>query len=191
MHLDLVTAPAVEPVSLADAKAHLRVDGTDENSLITALIVAARQFVENHCEIALVTQTLRMTLPAFADAIQLERPPVVGITQIEYVNTAGTVVTVLNADNNLWRLSAGPMRPIVTPYFNASWPDTAAVPDAVKITYTAGYGAAATDVPQAIRQAMLLLIGHWYKTREAAGPALADAPFAVTALLAPYKVPVV
>lgn len=191
MHLDLVTAPSVEPVSLADAKAHLRVDGTDENSLITALITAARQFVENHCEIALVTQTLRMTLPAFADAIQLERPPVTGITQIEYVSTAGTVVTVLNAGNNLWRLSAGPMRPIVTPYFNTSWPDTAAVPDAVKITYTAGYGAAATDVPQAIRQAMLLLIGHWYKTREAAGQALADAPFAVTALLAPYKVPVV
>lgn len=191
MHLDLVSAPAAEPVSLADAKAHLRVDGTDENNLITSLIVAARQFVENHCEIALITQTLRLTLPAFAAAIRLPRPPVSGITQIEYVNTAGTVVTVMNNGNSLWRLSAGPMQPIVTPYFNTSWPDTAAVPDAVKITYTAGFGAAATDVPQAIRQAMLLLIGHWYKTREAAGPVLADAPFAVTALLAPYKVPVV
>ncbi len=191
MHLDVVTAPAAEPVLIATAKAHLRVDGSDENDLITALIVAARQYVETHCGIALITQTLKLSLDGFADKIRLPRSPVTGITQIAYVNTSGTTVTVVSASNTLWRLGAGPMQSVVTPYFDTAWPDTADVPGAVQITYTAGYGAAGTSVPGAITQAMLLLIGHWYKNREAVGEQQFQLPLAVDALLAPYVVPVV
>lgn len=191
MHLDVVTAPAAEPVLLAAAKAHLRVDGSDENDLITALIVAARQYVEERCGIALITQTLKFSLDSFADKIRLPRPPVTAITKIEYVNTAGTVVTVLLAGNNLWRLGAGPMQSLLTPFFDTTWPDTACVPAAVQITYTAGYGDSGTAVPGAITQAMLLMIGHWYKNREAVSEEQFSVPMAVDALLAPYVVPVV
>lgn len=191
MHLDVVTAPAAEPVLLAAAKTHLRVDGSDENDLIAALIVAARQYVEDRCGIALITQTLKLSLDSFAEKIRLPRPPVASITQIEYVNTAGTVVTVLLAGNNLWRLGAGAMQSVVVPFFETTWPDTAAVPGAVQITYTAGYGAAGTAVPGAITQAMLLMIGHWYKNREAVSEEQFTVPMAVDALLAPYVVPVV
>jgi uncharacterized phiE125 gp8 family phage protein len=117
-------------------------------------------------------------------------PPVKSITQIAYVDETGTTITVLLARNTLWRLGAGSMQSVVTPYFDTSWPATAPVPGAVQITYVAGYANAAA-VPQAIKQAMLLLIGHWYKHREAAGEAMQEPPFAVGALLSPYVVPFV
>jgi len=191
MHLDVVTPPAAEPVLLATAKAHLRVDGTDENDLITALIVAARQYVENYCGVALITQTLKLSLDSFADKIRLPRSPVTSITQIAYVDTTGATITVLLAANTLWRLGADSMQSVLTPYFGTAWPTTAAVPAAVQITYTAGYGAAGTAVPGAITQAMLLMIGHWYKNREAVSEEQFKVPMAVDALLAPYVVPVI
>lgn len=213
MHLDVVTAPAAEPVLLATAKAHLRVDGTDENDLITALIVAARQYVENRCDLALINQTLQLTLDSFVnsprriplslqeqisaptllspDKIRLPRSPVTAITSISYVDGSGNTVTVAANANTLWRLAKSSMQSVITPYFGTCWPVTAVVPGAVQITYTAGYGAAGTAVPGAITQAMLLMIGHWYKNREAVSEEQFSVPMAVDALLAPYVVPVV
>lgn len=190
MHLEVITPPAEEPVALEAVKLHLRVDGDDEDDLISALITSSREHVEKYCGIALITQTVQLTIDAFIPVIRLPRSPVADVTRISYVNGVGEDVTVEAEDNTLWRFSQASMQAVISPFFGSSWPCTANVPGAVQIQYTAGYGAA-TSVPQAIKQALLLLVGHWYKTREAAGEQLSEPPFAVSALLAPYVVPVV
>ena len=96
MSLFLVTAPTKEPVSLADAKTHLRVDVDDENDLIASLIVAAREYVETFTHRALVTQTWDLKLDQFpcrGEAIWLPKPPASSVTSITYTATDGTSTT--------------------------------------------------------------------------------------------------
>jgi uncharacterized phiE125 gp8 family phage protein len=181
--------PAEEPVSLVEAKTHLRVDHVDEDALIGSLIVAARQHVEERSGRALTTQTWVYRADAFpwaADAIRLPRPPLRSVTSIEYVGGDGATVT-WGAANYRVDHASEPAR--ISPAHGASWPTPQEVTNAVTITYTAGYGTA-VDVPEAIRQAMLLLIGHWYANREAVviGTITKAMEFAVDALLAPYRI---
>lgn len=94
MALFLVMAPSIEPVSLAEAKAHLRVEVNDENSLIQTLITAARQYVETATRRALLQQTWDDKLDAFpCGAIVLPLSPVTSVTSITYLDTAGVSQT--------------------------------------------------------------------------------------------------
>lgn len=184
----LYSAPATEPVSLVEAKLHLRVDATDEDTLITALITAARQLVEEETWRALVTQTWDYVADDWpmGDILALPRPPLQSVTSITYVDEDGVTQTIAAADY------------IVDTYQNrvvlaegAEWPSDDLYPtSAVRVRYVAGYGAASA-VPGPIKSAMLLLIGHLYENREAvasgAGVASAELPLGVRALLAPYR----
>ena len=90
MSLTLIAAPILEPMTLAEAKLHLRVDGTDEDDLITALIVAARRRAEHLLTRALITQTWELTLDEFPAAdIQLPKPGVLSIVSVKYLDSAG------------------------------------------------------------------------------------------------------
>ena len=201
--LTLVTSPASEPVSLAEAKAHMRIDSAADDSLITALITAVRETAESHTRRALVTQTWRLTLDRFptsplpwwdgvrqgadtpgdGSVIELPRPPLVSVTSVTTYDDAdnGTVTPAasyyVDADNEPGRvvLRAG-----------QTWPVTLRVAGGVEVLFVAGYGAAVA-VPQAISQGMLMLIGGLYENREAeaAAPAL---PLGVAALWRPYRV---
>ena len=82
MALIRIAAPASEPLALADAKAHCRVDHTDDDALITALIVAAREQAEHETGRALVTQTWELVHDAFPEAFVLRKPPVASVTSI-------------------------------------------------------------------------------------------------------------
>lgn len=175
--------PAVEPVTLTEAKLHARVDASEDNALVTALIVAAREYVEDYTSKSLVTQTHELKLDAWPeDVIELPRGPVQAVSSITYLKSDGTTGTVTAAD---YVVTTG-HRGRVALADGASWPtDTLSPIGAVKVTYTAGYGAAAVDVPAKLKQAILLLVGHWYAFREAAisGANIAEVPFAVKALL--------
>lgn len=191
MTLKLITAPATEPVTASEAKSHLRVDTTADDTLIGTLITAARQHVENHLRRALITQTWELVMDAFpaGDVIRLPRPPLVSVTSIKYTDVAGSESTFSSA---AYVVDTDSTKGRVVLKSGESWPsDTLAAANGVRVRYVAGYGSAAA-VPNPIRQAILLLIGTLYENREsvlvAQGVTVAQLPFGVEALLMPYRI---
>lgn len=185
MSAKLITAPASEPITLAEAKAHLRVTDTDEDDLISAYIVSAREVCEQQLGRALVTQTWEKVLDAFpANEIVLPWPPLLAITSVKYIDTAGTEQTLGAATYALdtysepgWLLLAD----------GEEWPETRDVANAVKIRYTAGYGAAAA-VPQSIKAWIKLYVGALYENREASSEKPVNAHNFVPGLLDRYRI---
>ena len=158
----IITEPAVEPVTLAEAKAHLRVDTVDDNLFITSLIIDARQGAETKTRRVFVTQTWTEILDEFPATIILPYPPLQSVTHIKYIDANGTQQTMSSADYIVDTQSA-PAR--ITPAFGKSWPGIQSRINAVEIQFVAGYGLAAV-VPQKIKQWMLLTIGTRHEHRE-------------------------
>jgi len=192
----LITAPSVEPLTLAQARLHLRIDddNTADDTLLQALITAAREQAEHETGRRLVTQVRDMVLDAFppdGEAIKLhpDQVPAQAVVYIQYLDTAGQVQTVSSAD---YVLDAQNLPGYVFPADGVAWPaDVAESANAVKVRVRCGYGDAATDVPQAVRQWMLLQVGALYRNREAfqAGVSVAELPNRFTdRLLDPYRV---
>lgn len=187
MSLSLVTAPGAEPVTLQEAKDHLRVDGDIDDALISALITAAREHIDGRdgwLGRAICTQTWDCHFDAFpsGDSIALPIAPIQSVTSVKYIDTDGVQQT-FSSDN--YALGADlDWSPRVILGWGKSWPSIRAVPDAVTVRVVAGYA----SVPKPICQAILLLVGHLYENREASSPvAMHEVPFAVSALLAPYR----
>jgi len=166
MGLIQTAAPATEPVTLAEAKSHLRVDGTDDDTLITELIKGARQLVEGNTGRSLITQTWRLTLDRFPrndEAIRLERPPLVSVESVTYVDTNGATQTMATSD---YIVDTSHVQGEVALAYDKTWPDARAQQNAVLVNYTAGYGAASA-VPEALKAAIKLRLGDLYENREA------------------------
>lgn len=187
MGLKLIAAPVSEPVSLAEAKLHLRVesDFTDDDALISALVVSARQSAEHLTGRAIMPQTLELALDEFQDEISLPRPPIASITSVKYLDQDEALQT-LGADAYLLDDHSEPSR--IVPAYGTSWPATLDQSNAVLIRYVAGYADAAA-VPQEIKSWMLLRIGMLYESRESAvqGAPIAELPY-VDRLLDPYRI---
>lgn len=156
-----------------------------EDTLLTALIQAAREYAEGYLNRALVTQTWELVLDDWPneDYVELPLPPLQSVTDIKYKDIAGTESTwaatnyIVDTDSFLGRVVLAD---------GCSWPTTTLYPaGGIRIKFVAGYGLAA-DVPQTTKHALLMLIGHWYKNREvdlAVGSTYQEAPFAVKVLL--------
>lgn len=189
MTTKLITGPAVEPISLAEAKAHLRVDSDAEDALIGLLIASARQAAEHETGRALITQTWELVLDAFPSAeIEIPAAGVASIASVKYLDGAGDEQTV---SASAYVLDAESVPAYVLPASGYEWPGTADSANAVRVRYVAGFGAAAADVPASIRHWMLLHIGTAYAQREsvAAGVPVAELPGRYhAALLDPYRV---
>jgi len=166
MALTVDTEPAAEPILKAEAKTHLRVDHTGDDTYITTLCTVARRWAERWTRRAMITQTLRLTLdalPGFDGIIELPRPPLQSITSIAYIDTAGASQTLAASKYRVETKSA-PGR--VEPAWGETWPSTRSIVGAVTIIYKAGYGTGGSSVPAEMIQAMLLLIGDLYSHRE-------------------------
>lgn len=164
MSLREITPPAVEPVLLADAKLHLRVDHSAEDDLITSLITAAREAAEHITGRALITQTLELTIDSFPTGeIRLPRPRLASVTSITYDDAAGAAQVL---DPAAYVVNAGSEPGRVLPAASAEWPETYDAPNAVRIRYVAGYGANGAAVPASIKAWMMLKIAALYKHRE-------------------------
>ena len=165
--MPLITGPAAEPVTLADAKLHLRVDAdiTADDTLIASLITAARQQAEHRTGRRIGLQTWARSYDAFpAWSLLLPDPPVTEIVRIQYEDPDGVLQTMPPADYRLRPLSEPA---VVLPV--KAWPVAIAEPGAVTVTYRCGLDA--TDARwESLRAWMLLAIGTWYANREAAGP---------------------
>jgi uncharacterized phiE125 gp8 family phage protein len=191
--LTLVEAPAVEPVSLAEAKAHLRVDGSAEDALIGGLIVAARQHVEAVTGRAFCTQTWELRLGAFPgdeEFVELPKAPLQSVQQVAYVNAAGALIQAAIGDFQAI-IPAGPQAPpgSVGPAPGKKWPtDVSHAPLSARIRFVAGYGDASA-VPFGIVAAIMLLVGDLYQNREAqiVGTIVTDNR-AVQRLIWPFRV---
>ena len=258
--LKLITLPAAEPVSTAEAKSHLRVDTADDDTLIASLITAAREYAESATQRQIIAATYRLYMDTFSAQIVLPMPPVQSITSVKYLDFAGATQTIPAAEYTL-RNTAEPSW--VEEAYGYSWPSPRGDTDSVWIDYVSGYacpftavsgtdilttigqtytdadivrlstisndlpdplaietnyhvrdvvlstmklaaaaGGAAIDllnngtvdnfvgvVPEPLRLAIQMLVGHWYEHREAYsdGFALKEVPMAVNALLGPYR----
>jgi uncharacterized phiE125 gp8 family phage protein len=161
---------AVDPVTVDEIKAHLRIDAATEDAYLASLITAARMEAENRLQRTLIETTWRMTLDSFPDEIELRMPTILGVTEVRYVDAAG-VEQVLAPINYVLDNIREPGW--IVPAFGASWPETRDQINAVRVTYTAGYLAAGTNaqsraaVPMPIRQWIMLAVGRSYEFREA------------------------
>lgn len=181
-------------LSLITAKAHLRVDHAADDVLIQALIDSAVGLAEHLTGRTLGQRTRTHRAADFGDAdftdyVALPGAPVSAVTSVQYLDATGTLQTLAS---DQYALDSGDDWPALVPAFGVVFPDVQpGRADAVRITYTAGYGAEESDVPAAIRQWLLLAIGTWYNLREsvAAGASITELPRgAWDALLDPYRV---
>lgn len=190
MRYRVVTPPAAEPVSLAEARANARIDTAADDVLISALIVSARESAEHELGRSLITQTLALSLDRFpaGGAIELPAGPVQSVESLTYVDPAGITQTLPGAQYRLdstSRYSSHWLR-LVT---GATWPAVQQRANAVEVLYVAGYGIASA-VPQAIRQWILMSVGDMYANRErSAEKPVVEHGFA-RALLDPYRLQV-
>jgi uncharacterized phiE125 gp8 family phage protein len=185
------TPPAVEPVTLAEAKAHLRVDTADDDAYITGLITAAREWVEQYLDRTLVHTQWVMRLDQFPasgmEPIELPRPPIVAsgtatAVSITLTSEVGTTSTYSTAEYRVDRQSTpGAIRPL----YGFTYPPHRIDDNSVSVTWWAGYGASGTSVPATIRHAILLLLGFWYENRSSVlvGSISKELEFSVKSLL--------
>lgn len=164
MALKRITAPATTPVTLNEAKAHLRVDTSDEDALITAMLVAATEAAEHITGLALMPQTWLLTCDAFPASLDLTRVPVASVTSIAYDDTTGTPQTLSPSLYTLDNASEFDIARIV-PAFGKSWPATLSHINTVRVTYAAGYPDA-DSVPEGIKSWIKLHVGTQYANRE-------------------------
>lgn len=164
----VTSAPASEPLTLTEAKSHLRVESgvTADDTYITGLITSVRQEVETYCNRALITQTVQEiydTFPASSDThLRLTLNPVQSVSSITYETASGTQ-TWDSANYSIDTISE-PAR--IYPVYGQNWPTALDQPGSVKVTYVAGYGDDAADVPEVIKDAMKLILGDLYEHRE-------------------------
>jgi uncharacterized phiE125 gp8 family phage protein len=185
MSLELVTPPAVEPVTLDEAKAHLKVDTSADDGLIARLIAAARARAEWHAGRAFITQGWIQWLDRWPESgiAELALPPlrsVVSVTAYARDDTASVwdpsiyKVDAVSAPGRVALACTAP--PLIANLRRVN---------AVAIAFSAGYGDAAEDVPALLREAILEIVAGLYAHR---GDGPEELPLAAEALLAPYRV---
>lgn len=190
--LKLVTPPTAPVVSLAEAKAHLRVFHTDDDAYIEALEEAATGLIDGAdgwLGRAIGEQVWQYNIDHFpcpdyyarAGRLHIPLAPLISVDTVEYTKSDGTTAAI----TDFRTFGLGSTQPsYILPAVDASWPSTRCEPEAVRITFTAGY----ESVPPGIKHAILLMIGHWYEHREDVGDgSLVEVPLASKALLMPHR----
>ena len=174
-NLYLSAGPAEEPISIIEARAAARISVDEEDTLLGQLIVSARQWGEAITGRVFITQTWQLKLPCFPNcAIELPKPPLVSVTSVKYLDTAGVEQTwAVTTGYVVYGAAAEMSRGYIEPAYGVSYPSTQSVPDAVRIIFVAGYGAAAA-VPQGIKRALLLHVAEAYQNRERPDFSLAE-----------------
>jgi uncharacterized phiE125 gp8 family phage protein len=179
-----VTPPAAEPVTLTEAKLHLREDGTDQDSLIEGLITAAREYVESTGRL-LMPCVVRQYFDCFpeGDYLRLSPLPIRSIASVGYLDSDGDTQAITDYTADVVSEPARLQEP------ETGWPVTDDVVNAAWVDINAGY-TSASAVPRALKQAILLLVGHWYENRESVvvGTTTAELPLAVETLMRRWAV---
>lgn len=196
-NLAVSSAPSGQVVTDAELWDHLRVDlsGSPAEPVDADHITTLRETAETMLDgeagwlgRALLTQTWDLVLDWFPACIEIPLPPLQSVSSIAYVDGDGATQTLSSSvyqviDQGLWKPS------LIVEAYQQSWPTTRDQPQAVTVTFVAGYGAASA-VPAPIKSAIKLMVSHWYENREpvAIGETVEKMPMTVRALLANYRV---
>lgn len=188
MAIKRITQPSSEPVTLAEVKAQLSIQtaDTEVDAIITRRITEARQVVETITGRSIMPCQWEVVLDSFPDEIELFYPPATSIVSIKYIDLNQTEQTMDSAD---YALDSDSTPNWVLPAYGTDWPDTLDTINAVRVRYTSGY-ASASDVPGPIKEALMLIVGHWMRYQGAveAGINITRIPYAVECLLESYRV---
>lgn len=165
------TAATAIPVSISDVKEHLNITVSDDDALIDSYIKAATTMLEARTQRCFVAQTRVCKMQTFGDKRYVHdrvlypvRSPLKSVTSIAYLNETGTNTTLPSSD---YIVSTGERPGRISEAYNATWPDTYNVADDVTVTYVAGHSTVQSGVPDNIKHALKMLVGHWYRNREA------------------------
>lgn len=180
MSTRVIDGPDTEPITLVQAKAHLRVTASDEDTLITSLITVVREMAEDYCQRSFALKTYRVTLDEFPDEIKLEFPPIVSVESVAYTDADGNPQTLAEDQYSVDIVSQPGW---ILPAYDVTWPDTQEVANAVTADFIAGAADATAN------QAMLLMLAHLYENRGDTSSGEPDIqPMAAKALLNTRKV---
>lgn len=172
MAIKVITSPAIEPVSLIDVEGQCNTgDLTEQADTVNGYIVAIRQKVENDLRRTMITTTRDLVLDSFPcsstrnpfAALEIPLPPLQSVVSVKYLST-DHVLTTLDAAEYVVDTDSTPGR--VMPAYGKVWPSTLDYPGSIRVQFVAGYGDDAADVPQCIRNFMLLNISALYENRE-------------------------
>ena len=185
--LTRATAPVVEPVTLTETKLHCRVDSNDDDQYILGLIAAAREWVEAYLDRTLVYTQWQMRLDRFPAEIELPRPPMAmaaayTATSIVYTLEGGSTATLATSS---YRVDRTATPGVLRTNYAGTWPSHLYDQNSLTVTWWAGYGEDGTKVPRTVRNAMLMLVGHWYEFRTSVltGSISKEIEFGVKAML--------
>lgn len=160
------TPPVAEPLTLAEVKAHLRLDGGDEDALLVSLIKTARQFLERETGLCLIAQSWRLYLDRWPrdGIIRILKSPVQAVQSVTVYSFDGAPLQV-SLEGHLLDGAGRPAR-----LWLANTPVTGRTVNGIEIDFAAGYGEAGTDVPDTLKRAMLIHMGHMFAFRGAISP---------------------
>ncbi len=186
MPLQQIAGPALEPLSLDETKAHLRVDGSDEDAIIQSLILTSRLHIEAALGLGLITQSWRLILDAWPSGGEIKIPmrPLQSVSEVRVLSSNGAAEAIAES-HYIVDATSLPGRLV----FAGAMPRPGRKANGIEIDFMAGYGAAPEDVPQPIRQALLMLVAHWYEHRDPVeiGTAGVAIPASVSRLLKPFR----
>jgi uncharacterized phiE125 gp8 family phage protein len=187
VRLALETAPAADPLTVAQLREHLRIVGSHDDDLLSAYLDAAVKLVAEEQGRALITQTWNWTLqdwPGGTGAICVPKPPLQSVTHVKYVDGNGTLTTIDSAN---YQVDTSGTFGAIVPASGYCWPgvnhDYVAP---IQIQFVAGYGDAGSDVPETTRVAIRQLVAGWYEHREPVviGRIVSEVPNQVERLIA-------
>jgi len=182
------TEAARQPITLDEAKAHLRVTNTAEDDVITFMIKAATKWCERYSGYTFVNTVYQLNMDDFPpdDIIVLPKYPLAGVTSIKYYNDEDTQVT-FDSDNYRVDTTSIPGRV----EYVTSWPGVYDKINTIEILFTAGYGTDPADVPDDMKAAIKIMLGHLYEHRqEVVNYSPQEMPMGARAILGAYKIPV-
>jgi uncharacterized phiE125 gp8 family phage protein len=186
--LKVVTPPACEPVSLLDAKQHLRVDTTEDDFYIERLIETAREYVEIATDRSMITRQLRMSCDRFPSVIELPKPPAIQKPDDVLILYRIGDTDQLRLESSDFRVDYDSEPAMIHTRYNGFWPSPVSDSNSVEITWWAGYGDDPKDVPGRMRHAVLMLVAQYYERRLAADAmGSGEVPYGVEALLSASK----
>lgn len=187
MALVLTSGPSAEPVTVAEAKAHLRIDGSEEDVLLASLILTSRLHVEAALGLALIDQTWRLTLDRWpaSGIVELPIAPLQAVTNVFVLDGNGDAVA-MPATRYLVDIAAKPPRIV---WNSAVLPMPGISINGIEINVAAGFGPDAASVPAPLKHAILMLTAHWYEHRDPVeiGSAATRIPDAVADLIQPFR----
>ena len=185
----VVTPATSNPITLTEAKTHLKVDTTADDTFITNLIKSATSSAQEYTNRFFIATTIQQVGDKWEDISNLFKSPVASVTNIKYVNPSGSLQT-LSTDVYFVDDVNKPARIGLKP--NQSFPEIINRLNAVQVNYVVGLAAGADEVDEGIRQALLLTIGNWYQNRQAVvtGTIATELPMNAKFLLDQYKIQV-